>query len=293
MSSKQVSTEASYGCGFGDGRGQRFGGRPEGCGKAVGPAKIVVAPPIKWAYIQNVTTKEIYLDQGSHETYEDGHCLLEVAAHLAGEPHSDTPACVCPVLAAAGRGLNDSINDGARRQALLGGLAPALVNTLDPSKEHQRSLEWLDWLTRVYLPTWLDLVPSLAAHAAALRGLPAVSDENAVEAEAVVCAAAAAGEAVRDAAWDTAWVAIRDAVWGAAVGAAWTTAWSAQQFSMRDAAWEAARSAAVAAAWSAAREAARDATWVGTGDVAEALLGPTTEALQDSAAALLRRQCGL
>ena len=254
--------------------------------------------------------QEVRLDRGGHDTYEEGHCLLEVAAHLAGEPHTDSPRCVSPVLAEAGRDLNDLLNDD-RRQRLLGGLAPALVNTRDPSKEHQRSVEWLDWLVRTYLPTWLDLV-SLADHAATLRGLPAVSDENAKAAGAAVYAAHADTLyalpevnnknarvvrmvlcAARDAAQNTA---LLD-VWGAARVAAYDTA----QVAACVAAGEASRIAAEAAARIVAQAAALDVTrgaeaavwWDTIRSAAASRLAPTVEALQDSAAALLRRQCGL
>jgi len=33
----------------------------------------------------------------------------------------------------------------------------------------------LDWLIRVYTPAWLDLVPDLANHAEALRGLEMIT----------------------------------------------------------------------------------------------------------------------
>ena len=60
------------------------------------------------------------LTSGFHESPEEGLCLLEAAAHLAGEPHSDQAECVCPVLGAFGRTLNDGPwpSDTARTEAL-------------------------------------------------------------------------------------------------------------------------------------------------------------------------------
>jgi hypothetical protein len=38
------------------------------------------------------------LSHGSHDRREDGMCLMEAVAFLAGERHSDRPVCACPVL---------------------------------------------------------------------------------------------------------------------------------------------------------------------------------------------------
>ena len=43
------------------------------------------------------------LKAGQHSTFDDGACLLEAVSYIAGEPFSDHPKCVCPVLATFGR----------------------------------------------------------------------------------------------------------------------------------------------------------------------------------------------
>ncbi len=129
------------------------------------------------------------LSRGSHDTFEEGHCLLEVVAHLAGEPHTDHPTCACPVISAAGRRLNDEILSDERRNVSLGGLAPMIVGTKDASQERTRSLEWLDWIIRVSLPAWLELSPDLRSHAAKLRAMPMVSSQNMADFEQPVDAA--------------------------------------------------------------------------------------------------------
>ncbi|HUE25944.1 MAG TPA: hypothetical protein VMP89_04150 [Solirubrobacteraceae bacterium] len=40
------------------------------------------------------------LAYGTHATPDDGRCAMEWVSYLAGEPHSDHPACVSPVLRA-------------------------------------------------------------------------------------------------------------------------------------------------------------------------------------------------
>ena len=236
---------------------------------------------------------EHHLTIGSHDTFEEGSCLLELVAHLAGDAHSDSPACVLPPLAAAGRGLNDCIEDDARRNTLLLPLAPLMLDT-SKGDAHKVSLEWADWTTRVYLPAWLDLVPTLAEHAAALRALDPMTDENAASAGVVVrragdAATAAATAAAEDAASDAVWAAGRTAAWDAAM----TAAWAAGRAAAWAAAWAVARDAAMTAAWAAARAAARAAAGAACDASTEGgdALAPTVTTLQDTAVALLRRQC--
>jgi hypothetical protein len=56
------------------------------------------------------------LSRGSHLSPDEGACALELCAMLAGEPFSDTPACVDPVIAAFLRVLNDELDDGQRQR---------------------------------------------------------------------------------------------------------------------------------------------------------------------------------
>lgn len=69
----------------------------------------------------------LHLAKGGHDNPDDGLCLLEAAAFLAGEPHTDHPACVSPVLGVFGRELNDRLDDTKRQQ--LKPLIPKLPGT--------------------------------------------------------------------------------------------------------------------------------------------------------------------
>ncbi len=66
------------------------------------------------------------LRRGRHDRPEEGLSLMEAVAFFMGEPHSDHPACVCPLLAHYGRALNDRLE--ARRQDLVPYI-PRLVGT--------------------------------------------------------------------------------------------------------------------------------------------------------------------
>lgn len=64
-----------------------------------------------------VSYQTIRLSKGKHASPEKGACVMELASMLAGEPFSDHPISVCPVIGAFLRAYNDSIDD-RRRQDL-------------------------------------------------------------------------------------------------------------------------------------------------------------------------------
>ena len=64
-----------------------------------------------------VSYQTIKLGKGKHSTPEEGACVMELASMLAGEPFTDHPASVCPVIGSFLRSYNDTI-DERRRQAL-------------------------------------------------------------------------------------------------------------------------------------------------------------------------------
>lgn len=66
-----------------------------------------------------VSYQTIKLSKGKHSSPNDGACVMELASMLAGEPFTDHPAAVCPVIGSFMRAYNDSIDD-SRRQDLYG-----------------------------------------------------------------------------------------------------------------------------------------------------------------------------
>ena len=169
---------------------------------------------------------EIILKQGGHSSREQAVCAMEAVAWLAGEPHSDRPACACPVIGTFMRSWNDAIPTDAKRNALLKPLLPLLVGSKSTAAvELKRSYLAFDWLARVQVPAWLDLSPSLKVHADALRTLAPLTNKASVK--AADGPLAAAWDAARAAAWDAARAAARDAAWDAAWAAARVAAWDA------------------------------------------------------------------
>jgi hypothetical protein len=69
----------------------------------------------------------VRLSQGKHRDPDHGACVMELASMLAGEPFSDRPRCVDPVIAGFLRTYNDGI-DEQRRQDLYP-LASEVVGT--------------------------------------------------------------------------------------------------------------------------------------------------------------------
>jgi len=135
---------------------------------------------------------------------------MEAVAYLAGEPHTDHPACACPVLTAYGVRLNDAMGEGPvgdhLRDRYLRDLAALLVGTrADPETQRRRAYILADGAVRAIAPIALDAA-GLADSATRLRSLPPV-----------VCASSAAATAA--AAAKAAWAAA-----GAADGAVWAEA---------------------------------------------------------------------
>ena len=153
---------------------------------------------------------------GAHPDRAQGLCALEAVAWLAGEEHSDRPACACPVVAAFARRLNDRIGDDAERTRILRPLIPRIVGTRSTEEvERRRAYVAADWACRDAAPRALEAravmwqqrgdaerADKLRAHAKHLRELPEVVDKaTARAAEKVASAAnAAAGYAAANAA---------------------------------------------------------------------------------------------
>ncbi len=135
------------------------------------------------------------LKHGGHKSPDEGLCLMEAVAFMAGERHSDKPVCACTVWAAFGRRLNDADwpSDEARTKALLP-VARLLVGTRDPDKEQARAFQLADLAVRRWAPMALDKA-GLSEHAANLRALAPVVDAESAAAAAAAAADAAAGYA--------------------------------------------------------------------------------------------------
>lgn len=97
-----------------------------------------------------VSYQTIRLSKGKHTDPEDGACVMELASMLAGEPFTDHPASVCPVIGSFLRSYNDSI-DAERRQALYE-YASKVVGSRGSARTQQaraaRLAEWAEEMQR-------------------------------------------------------------------------------------------------------------------------------------------------
>ena len=108
-------------------------------------------------FMSLVSYQTITLSKGKHDSPEDGACAMELASMLAGEPFSDHPRSVCPVIGSFLRAYNDRIDD-ERRQDLLAYAAKVVGSRASQDVQHARAERlsawafeghWLRWLQRV------------------------------------------------------------------------------------------------------------------------------------------------
>lgn len=120
-----------------------------------------------------VNHQTIKLTKGKHSSPEEGACVMELASMLAGEPFSDHPAAVCPVIGSFLRAYNDSIGD-ERRQDLYA-YASRVVGTragLDVQRERAQRLA--DWAVNMQERRWTRFLPLSRLRALGLRRQPSV-----------------------------------------------------------------------------------------------------------------------
>src|SRR4051812_33719151 len=93
----------------------------------------------------------LVLKGGAHSSLEQGACVMEAVAFVAGEPHSDTPSCASEAIGAFMRSWNDSLNDTDRQ--MLKPLIPKLVGSkASAAIESKRAYLAVDWYVRVFTP---------------------------------------------------------------------------------------------------------------------------------------------
>jgi hypothetical protein len=232
------------------------------------------------------------LDYGTHASAADGRCAMEWVSYLAGEPHSDEPACVSPVLRAVCIALNDGLDHEPRQR-----LRPYLARTIGTAGDGLDPLRgWmaLDWLIREYTPCWLRAA-GLERPAQQLSELPPVGDEASLRRSLIPLARGqSAARASRCALpWSPARSVARDIAWSFAAAAAWAGARLAVGDLAGDRARAAARTIAADAAAAAAMTSLRDqpppSGRAAIKDAARTALAPTVNQLQTSVFALLER----
>ncbi|SRR5581483_968938 len=110
--------------------------------------------------MEPVGYQTITLSQGKHGSPEDGVCVVELASILAGEPFTDHPQSVCPVIGAFLRAYNDRIDDG-RRGDLYAYAAKVVGSRASQGVQHARAERLSAWALELHWSRWLQrLVPA-------------------------------------------------------------------------------------------------------------------------------------
>jgi hypothetical protein len=94
--------------------------------------------------VAQASHQTIRLSKGKHASPSEGACVMELASMLAGEPFTDRPSTVCPVIAGFMRAYNDRVDD-ERRQDLYRYAAEVVGTRAAPEVEHARERRCLDW----------------------------------------------------------------------------------------------------------------------------------------------------
>lgn len=221
--------------------------------------------------LDRVTT----LAAGPNANPDQGLSALEAAAYLAGEPHSDQPACASPSIAAFIRTWGDGLKQ-AERDGLLLPLVPRLVGTNGSEALERRRIAMVaDWLVRSHVPAWFRLA-KLNVEADELADRAELTDIADLASLCDHLKRARKRAAVANLTLRQTGSAVRAAAWDATQQAAWIT--------VRDAL-EEAGPPILAAGWDAAYAAAYAATRA----YGKAPLEPTRRTLQHAALALVER----
>jgi hypothetical protein len=119
-----------------------------------------------------VTHQTIKLSKGKHASPEDGACVMELASMLAGEPFSDHPAAVCPVIGSFLRAYNDSIDDD-RRQDLYAYASRVVGSRAAISVQRDRAERLAEWAFDMQRRQWTSrYLPLARLRMASLRRQP-------------------------------------------------------------------------------------------------------------------------
>jgi len=102
------------------------------------------------------THQTVRLSRGRHKSPQSGACVMELASMLGGEPFSDRPACVCPVIAGFLRVYNDRL-DHETRQDLYAYAAKVVGSRGSAATEEARAARLVDWVQETRSAGWTRL----------------------------------------------------------------------------------------------------------------------------------------
>ncbi len=111
-----------------------------------------------------VSHQTIKLSPGKHTSPHEGACVMELASMLAGEPFTDHPQCVCPVIGSFLRAYNDSVNE-KRRQDLYVYAAMVVGSRAGTDVQQLRAERLAEWSSEMLQRRWTWFVARPLARA--------------------------------------------------------------------------------------------------------------------------------
>lgn len=114
-----------------------------------------------------------FIGAGAHPDGSSGRCAMEWVSYLASQPHNDHPQEVAHDLNEMCIHFNDTLDDATRQRMLP--YLPRLLGTAGYKQEYDRGYVMVDFLTREYLPLWLDKA-DYKDMAQELRALPEIKN---------------------------------------------------------------------------------------------------------------------
>jgi hypothetical protein len=125
----------------------------------------------------------IKLSRGTHQSPQEGACVMELASMLADEPFSDHPKSVCPVIGAFLRDYNDSVPHD-RRQDLYRYAAVVVGTRASALVERARAVHLAAWSSEMRRRRYATFLPNLVARSLS-RLLKPPSGVDALASEAI------------------------------------------------------------------------------------------------------------
>ncbi len=145
--------------------------------------------------------KAVTLQTGGHQTRKDGMCAMEAVAWIVDGPHTDAPECVCLIIGAYVRRLNDIMPDDRRQKLKL--VLPSLVNSAgSKALELKRAFKITDVSIRTWFPIYFERIDRMDI-ANGLRNLAPIVDSESARAARAALDARAALAALDARIWDS------------------------------------------------------------------------------------------
>lgn len=120
-----------------------------------------------------VSHQTIRLSKGKHSSPDEGACVMELASMLAGEPFTDHPGSVCPVIGSFLRAYNDSV-DEERRQDLYSYASKVVGSRGSERVLRARAERLVDWTLENHRRRWTRFVLPPGVRALGLHRRPPI-----------------------------------------------------------------------------------------------------------------------